>query len=118
MTKATPPALRPETLNPFALGWVPPTPDEIGYVLDLIRTRHNLKQRPTSAEIGALVGLASKRGSSNGSRTFRRWMSKTDPTEIPYAAWFILCYEADIWPVGKTIWPLLSLATLGDNDHE
>jgi hypothetical protein len=118
MTKATPPALRPETLKPFALGWVPPTPDEIGYVLDVIRTRYKLKQRPTSAEIGALVGLASKPGSSNGSRTFRRWMSKTDPTEIPYAAWFILCYEADIWPNETTIWPLLTMATLGENDHE
>jgi hypothetical protein len=118
MTNTTPTALRPDTLKPFALGWVPPTPDEIGHVLDLIRIRHHLKQRPTSAQVGALVGLSSKTGSGNGSRTFRRWMSKTDPSEIPYAAWVILCGEAGIWPNVPTIWPLLVLATQGDSTNE
>jgi len=95
--------IRPETLRPFALNWQQPVPDEIGAVLRLIQIRWGRDKRPTSAEIGALVGLSGKSGSGGGSRTFRRWLSETDPTPIAYSAWGILCYEAGLGAIWSTV---------------
>lgn len=95
--------IRPETLRPFSLNWQQPVPDEIAAVLSLIQTRWGRDTRPTSAEIGALVGLAGGPGSGKGSRTFRRWMSNTDPTPIPYSAWAILCYEAGLGAIWSAV---------------
>lgn len=97
------PAVRPETLNAFTQGWLAPSPDEINFVLDMICTRLHLDKKPSGADIAGLVGLSGKPGSGHGSRTFRRWMSIKDPTDVPFSAWAILCFEAGLGP----IWALI-----------
>jgi len=78
---------RPETLRPYAAGWLPPTKDEIEIVLHLIRERLAYPRPLGGSEVAALVGLSIDPG--KGCRAFRRWMS--DSTTINYSAWAILC---------------------------
>lgn len=81
------PIPRPETLRPYADGWLPPTKSEIEYVLQLIRLRLAYSRPLGGSEVAALVGLSVD--SKRGCKTFRRWMS--DSTTINYSAWAILC---------------------------
>lgn len=97
--------IRLETMKPYAEGWQPPTKDEIRNVLELIRERDQRKKALTGVEVCDLVGMVSAKGTGKGSRTFRRWIS--GESEIPFAAWAILCHRAGlgiIWDEG-TIQP-------------
>ena len=86
--------IRPETLRPFAEDWQAPTVDEIKEVLELIRQRKGLSKPLSGVDVADLVGLPGERGSGKGTRTFRRWVSKTNPSPIAYGAWSILAHLA------------------------
>jgi hypothetical protein len=80
--------IRDECLRP-AIYWVPPTGAEVQEVL---------RRAGFTGRLGAdYLDLADKSG-----RQIRKWIS--GDTRIPYAAWALLCYAADlgtIWEIGK-----------------
>lgn len=86
--------IRPETLRPFADDWQPPTPDEIREVLELIRQRKGLEKPLTGVDVALLVGMPAEIGRGKGSRSFRRWVSNTNPSPMAYGVWSILAHLA------------------------
>lgn len=82
--------LRPEILTNFE-HWTTPTGIEIKTVVEMIQEKTGKKI--TGSIVAKLVGIES-------SRTYRRWIS--GHTQIHYAQWCILCYEAGL---GK-IWEI------------
>jgi len=84
--------IRPETLRPYADQWEQPTGDEVKAVMQLISER--LGSRFTGVDAAQLLGLPGQPGQGKGSRTFRRWAG--GETDIPYAAWAILCHKAGL----------------------
>ncbi|WP_394606697.1 transcriptional repressor protein KorC (plasmid) [Klebsiella pneumoniae] len=84
--------------------WQAPTADEIKEVLELIRQRKGLSKPLSGVDVADLVGLPGERGSGKGTRTFRRWVSKTNPSPIAYGAWSILAHLAGfgaIWDADR-----------------
>lgn len=82
MTSTT---IRKECLVAADCGWAQPTTEEIREVLRLAQF--------TEAEAARALGI-----NSGGGRVMRRWVSKE--TDIPYAAWALLCNFAglgEIW---------------------
>ena len=76
---------RPWCLSP-AESWQQPTGDEIKEVLRLAGL--------TNAEAAKMLGLG-----SGGGRTVRRWTG--EESEIPYAAWALLCHAAGLGAIWK-----------------
>lgn len=74
-----PAEIRPETLRKYGAGWEQPTPAEVRAVIKLAGL--------TGAEAAQLVGLSD-------SRTVRRWTG--GQSDIPFAAWAILCEVAGL----------------------
>ena len=74
--------VRKSCLVPFSDDWQQPTPTEIRTVMK--------EAGFTGSQLAKACGLKSAR--SSGGRTVRRWLS--GDSEIPYAVWCLLCYEA------------------------
>ncbi|MEW4339715.1 hypothetical protein [Chromobacterium vaccinii] len=83
--------VRPETLLPFSNGWQAPSGDEVRYMLLQVGIAQNKGSALTGKETGELVGVLG--------RQVRRWLS--GDSEIPFAAWAILCAEAGIGHIWK-----------------
>ncbi|MCV5928344.1 transcriptional repressor protein KorC, partial [Escherichia coli] len=62
--------------------------------LGRIRILKKLSKPLSGVDVADLVGLPGERGSGKGTRTFRRWVSKTNPSPIAYGAWSILAHLA------------------------
>lgn len=76
--------IRPGTLKPFT-EWTSPTGDEIKAALKMIN-------KPE-------IIIASMLGLNKEAKTLRRW--KTGENTIPYTAWCIICYEANLGIIWK-----------------
>ncbi len=74
--------IRPECLKP-ASGWEPPTGDEIRLVLSM----------------AGWSGVEFAKKINTNDRTVRRWIG--NELSIPYAAWCILCVEANFGEIWK-----------------
>lgn len=77
--------IRKECLGP-ALNWVTPTGDEIKDVLRLAGL--------SGAAAAGYLGLG-----KGGGRTVRRWTG--EETDIPYAAWSLLCDKAGLGQIWR-----------------
>lgn len=86
-------AIRAECLKPAAEGWEPPTPEEIRGVLNRIATRRGV-EKFSGGMAAKFLGLGDK-----GDRAVRRWIGGN--SEIPYAAWALLCSEAGLGEIWK-----------------
>ena len=78
--------IRLECLRPAAAGWQQPTGEEIREVLRLAGF--------TGGSAAKALGLGAK-----GDRTVRRWIGQD--SEIPYAAWALLCDFAGLGSIWK-----------------
>jgi hypothetical protein len=82
-----------ETLVPY-VQWRQPTPAEVNDLIAHLGL--------TDQGVAKLVGIKAGGGRNNNSTVYR-W--RTGATNIPYAAWCLLVYEAGygvIWKQGKT----------------
>lgn len=71
--------IRPECLV-HAKDWVEPTGAELLIAIRMAGI--------TAEAFGRLIGVAG--------RTVRRWLDENDSSDIPYAAWVVLCQEAGL----------------------
>lgn len=80
--------IRPECLRPASAGWLQPSGDEVREVL----RRAGFSGSRAAKELG----LGAK-----GDRTVRRWVG--EDSDIPYAAWALLCDFAGYGCIWKTV---------------
>lgn len=80
---ASPTTIRPECLLPFNAGWMAPSATEL-------RTACDMAGLTSGSDIARTVGV--------NPRTVRKWFGGDEA--IPFAAWAIVCYKANL----GTIW--------------
>lgn len=105
--------IRLECLRPAYADWEQPTSDEVRELLRLIARRRNI-ERFTGSEAARFLGLEEK----SGSRTIRRWTG--GHTNIPYAAWGVLCEAAGfgvIWDESQQKAVLRAAEKIQADDH-
>lgn len=78
--------IRPECLQPYSLDWPTPTGDEVAELLRLAGF--------SGSDAANALGLR-----KNGARTIRKWIG--NESEIPFAAWALLCSFAGLGEIWK-----------------
>ena len=105
--------IRDECLLSAAEGWIRPTGIEIRSMLADIGRQYGLldkggNPRPLSgSETAKLLGLG-----PTGGRTVRRWTSEA--SDIPFAAWSILCSAAGY----GQIWKVEAVLNIQDDEED